>query len=388
MFLPLIACAAVLAWVWLLFAHGGFWRILLPQQPRLTPAEWPEVAIIVPARDEVAMIPQTLPALLALDYPGVWRIILVDDHSTDGTAAAALQIASRHSEEGRLTVIQAPALPPGWSGKVHALHTGLEAAGHPAFVLFTDADILHQPGSLRYLVARALESGLDLHSLMVKLHCKNLWEKFLIPAFVYFFQLLYPFAWSNDPARSTAAAAGGVMLVRNQALQEIGGLAAIRDAIIDDCALAKAIKSRAKAQSGQRARILLTLVDFEVVSLRAYPHIGVLWRMIRRAAYTQLRYSPLLLIGAVAGMLLLFATPFYISLQGDLYALAGWLIFVAMIYSYLPMVEFYRLNILWAAALPFAALVYTGATLDSARLTWQGAGGQWKGRAQAVRPPA
>lgn len=378
--LAFVACIAALAWAWLLLAHGRFWQITLPRIPSTQPEFWPSVTIVVPARDEAALLPQTLPALLALDYPGAWRVILVDDNSTDATASIATQIAAAH--DGRLQVVQAPPLRDGWTGKVHAMHAGLQAAGTTDYILFTDADILHRPASLRYLVARAEADQLDLHSLMVKLHCTTFWEKLLIPAFVYFFQMLYPFEWSNNPARRTAAAAGGVMLVRAKALHDIGGLTAIRSAIIDDCALARAIKWRAKNKTG--ARTLLSLVDHDVISLRVYAHLGDIWQMVSRSAYTQLGYSPWKLAGTVLGLGVLFGTPFLLGMAGTIYALAGWLIFVAVIYSYLPIVEFYRLNILWAAGLPFAALVYIGATLDSARQDWLGRGGRWKNRVQTV----
>lgn len=369
------------AWAWLLYGQGHFWQLVLPRPPRILPPRWPDVAIIVPARNEASMLPHSLPGLLTQDYPGNWRVILVDDHSTDGTADAAFNLVAGQEElERRLEIIQPPPLPEGWSGKVHALHWGLDAAGAAEYVLFTDADILHQPSSLRFLVARSLESQLDLHSLMVKLRCVSFWEKLLVPAFVYFFQMLYPFNWSNMPAMRVAAAAGGVMLVRAAALREIGGLAAIKNALIDDCALARAIKFRPAVHP---PRILLTLVDREVVSLRAYDTLDSLWRMISRSAFTQLRYSWLLLAGTVVGLGVIFVFPLILPFLGSLYSLAGFVVLAAMFYSYLPMVGFYRLNFFWAATLPFAAMIYLGATLDSARCYAQGKGGLWKGRAQA-----
>jgi hopene-associated glycosyltransferase HpnB len=378
--LALIALSAALAWGWLLLGHGNFWQIILPRTPNRQPEHWPSVTIIVPARDEAEVLPRTLPALLAMDYPGTWQILLVDDNSTDTTATIAATLAAAHPDH--LRVIHAPPLPRGWSGKVHALEAGVTAAADADYVLFTDADILHRPGSLRYLVSRAEADGLDLHSLMVKLHCATFWEKMLIPAFVYFFQMLYPFAWSNDPKRHTAAAAGGVMLVRTSALCAIGGMSAIKGATIDDCALARAIKWRGNGIKG--AKTLLSLVDHDVVSLRVYARLGDIWQMISRSAYTQLRYSPWLLLATIAGLGLLFAAPIWLSFCGALYTLAGWLIIVAMIYSYLPMIEFYRLNIFWAAGLPLAALIYVGATLDSAVQDWLGQGGRWKNRVQAA----
>ncbi|MEJ0061742.1 MAG: glycosyltransferase [Alphaproteobacteria bacterium] len=385
MLLTVIIIAAALGWAYLLFGHGQFWHLILPQLPRRLLEDLPDIAIIVPARNEATMLPLTLPTLFAQDYPGRWRVILVDDHSADGTSAIAENIAAECDSLDRLQIIAAPDLPAGWSGKVHAMQAGLNAADDAEYVLFTDADIMHSSTSLSYLAARSLESHLDLHSLMVKLHCESAWEKLLIPAFVYFFQMLYPFAWSNDPANRVAAAAGGTMLVRMEALRQIGGLGAIKSEIIDDCALARAIKHRKNPD--RPPRLLLTLVDHDIVSARPYDGLRGIWSMISRAAYTQLDHSPWLLIGAVAGMLVLFVSPILLCLAGGAAAFAGWLLFVAMIYSYLPMVEFYRLNILWAATLPVAALIYIGATIDSARLYGLGRGGAWKGRHQIGAKP-
>jgi hopene-associated glycosyltransferase HpnB len=378
--ITIIACAA---WAWLIYGQGQFWQLLLPQPPQQVPAHWPDVAIIVPARNEAAMLPHTLPALLAQDYPGRFGIILVDDHSTDNTAAVAHSVALSAAVEGagaRLDIIQPPALPADWRGKVHAMHAGVLAAGEPDFILFTDADILHQPSSLRYLVARAIERQLDLHSLMVKLRCESFWEKLLIPAFVYFFQLLYPFAWSNRAGSRVAAAAGGVMLVRTSALQEIGGLTAIKTALIDDCALARALKFRPTAKP---VRTLLTLVDHAVVSLRPYATLGDIWHMISRSAFTQLRYSWLLLAATGVMLGIVFVLPVLLPFMGGLYSLVGFVLTATMVYSYLPLVGFYRLPFYWAVTLPVAALLYLGATIDSARHHAAGHGGQWKGRAHS-----
>ena len=374
-----LACCA--SWVWLLQWHGNFWHILLPRAPRSAPESWPEVAIIVPARDETEVLPRSLPGLLAQDYPGAWRIILVDDHSGDGTAAAATAIAAAAGMSGRLTVTQPPALPAGWSGKVHAMDWGVRQAGDAAaYYLFTDADILHAPHSLRLLMARSLADRVDLHSLMVKLRCRSFWEKLLVPAFVYFFQMLYPFTWSNAPGSRVAAAAGGTMLVRRAALEEAGGLAAIRGAIIDDCALARAIKFRA---SREPPRTLLTLTTAEARSLRRYETLDSLWRMISRSAFTQLRYSWLLLALTVLGLFVVFIMPLLLLFAGGPWMIGGLAAIVLMLYSYMPMVQFYGLNFMYSATLPLAAALYLLATLDSARLYAMGRGGAWKGRVQA-----
>jgi hopene-associated glycosyltransferase HpnB len=377
----LVACCA---WAYLLWGQGNFWHIILPQPPLAQPKYWPSVTIIVPARNEASMMPLTLPGLLGQDYPGDWQVIVVDDHSTDGTAQTAYKVATTRGQEALLQVIQPPPLPADWRGKVHAMHWGVQAAGASDYYLFTDADIFHQPSSLRFLVTRSLFDQLDLHSLMVKLRCESVWEKMLVPAFVYFFQMLYPFSWSNTPGMRIAAAAGGVMLVHRPALDAIGGLAAIKGALIDDCALARAIKFR---PAPQPPRTLITLVDHEVVSLRAYNRLGSLWGMISRSAFTQLRYSYSLLLLSLLGLGLIFFSPILLPFMGGLYALAGFVILTAMLYSYLPMVSFYRINFLWAATLPLAALIYMGATIHSAWRYTMGTGGNWKGRNQAPTTP-
>jgi hopene-associated glycosyltransferase HpnB len=379
--LALFAGICFFAWIWLIYGQGNFWRLTLPMPPRLQPSVWPNVAIIVPARNEAEILPQTLPSLLAQDYAGGYRVILVDDQSSDGTAAWVAGLAATQPE--RLQLIEAPSLPRGWSGKLHALQTGLQQSDWADYVLFTDADIHHTPSSLRFLVARALESDLDLHSQMVRLRCESLWEKLLIPAFVYFFAMLYPFNWCNDPQRKTAAAAGGVMLMKRQALQEIGGLDSIRGALIDDCALARAIKSR---RSARPPRILLTLAEHGVTSVRPYDTLTSLWQMIRRSAFTQLRYSYLLLGLTLLAMTTIFILPPIFVFSSGLVALSGWIALAAMIISYAPIVKFYRLFPLWVVTLPLAAIIFLGATLDSARHYAQGRGGQWKGRVQAAGP--
>lgn len=381
MFVLIVTFIACFAWAWLLWGQGNFWHIILPLPPQSKPAYWPSVAIIVPARNEAAMLPDTLPGLLTQDYPGPWRIVLVDDHSTDNTAQIAEDIAAKTGQSAWLQVVQPPPLPEGWSGKVHALHCGVQAAPEADFYLFTDADIYHRSASLGFLVTRAVFDQLDLHSLMVKLRCVSFWEKLLVPAFVYFFQMLYPFNWSNQPGMRVAAGAGGVMLVRRTALEEIGGLAAIKGALIDDCTLARAIKFR---PSPQPPRTLITLVDHEVVSLRRYDTLASVWNMISRCAFTQLRHSWILLALSVFCLGVIFFAPLLLPLKGGLFALAGGTALTAMLYTYLPMVGFYQLNFMWAATLPLAALIYIGATIDSGLRYATGRGGQWKGRAQAL----
>jgi hopene-associated glycosyltransferase HpnB len=327
----------------------------------------------VPARDEGKMLPDSLPSLFAQDYPGAWRIILVDDHSTDGTGAIARKLGTDQNKTERLIIVPAPELPEGWSGKVAAMQAGVEKSSAD-YILFTDADIQHPKNSLRKLMARATENKLDLVSRMVKLNCNNVAEKLLIPAFVFFFMMLYPFRRVNDPRRYEAGAAGGVLLVKRQTLDACGGLAAIRSALIDDCSLAKVIK--------KRGAIEITLVD-DMKSLRAYSSIGDTCRMIKRAAYTQLNYSLFLLIGTIIGMSILSLVPLLFLLVGEpLVAEIGLAACLIMFTLYMPTIRFYELPFVWSLTLPLAAVIYIGATIDSARLHWLGRGGQWKGRIQ------
>ena len=373
----LLAGFSFLGWLYLTFFQGRFWQLLLPE-PSPAPDTWPSVDIIVPARNEAEALPLCLPSLLGQDYPGTWRVLLVDDHSTDNTAELARGIAARKNAMERLKIIAAPEKPADWSGKVAAMQAGV-AQSTASYILFTDADIWHPPDSLQKLVARATEQKLDLVSRMVKLHCVSAAERLLIPAFVFFFAMLYPFRRANDADSSVAAAAGGVMLVRREALDNAGGLAQIKSALIDDCALARLIKSN----GGNFRRTELTLSQ-DIRSLRDYPGTGDIWQMVARSAFTQLRHSALLLAGTVIGMGLLFLMPLLAIIFGNGFTVGiGLLSWLVMALLYMPMVGFYRLPRLWAFTLPFAAFIYIGATIDSARLYWQGKGGQWKGRAQA-----
>ena len=372
-----LAAAALAAWLYLLLLRGFFWLPrLLPSAP--APATWPRVAAIVPARDEAATIGTAIASLLAQDYRGEFSVVLVDDHSSDGTARIARQAAEQAGASARLAIVAAGPLPPGWTGKLWAMNEGvasLEQAGvAPDLLLFTDADIAHHHENLSSLVAALVAQKRDLVSLMVKLRCAAWAERFLIPAFVFFFAMLYPFAWVNDPRRRTAAAAGGCMLMRREALHRSGGLAAIRDALIDDCALASAVK-----QSG--GALLLAMTQ-ETRSLRPYPRIADIWAMVARTAYTQLGHSPLALIGTVAGLAALYLAPPLLVLAGGLPAALGLAAWALMAASYAPMLRFYRCSLAWAPLLPLIAAVYLGATIDSARRYYAGTGGAWKGRVQ------
>ncbi|GAC1403996.1 MAG: glycosyltransferase [Candidatus Velthaea sp.] len=363
------------AWVGLLVARGRFWdppcdRLCSPSTETALPA----VHVIVPARDEAAVLPRTLPALVAQRYPGAFDITVADDGSDDGTADIVRSLG--------VAVCAVLPRPAGWAGKVWAMASGVADArargATPAYWLFTDADIAHDPDALAALVATARAERRDMISQMVELRCESAWERQLIPAFVYFFAKLYPFAWVADDRRATAAAAGGCILLSEELLDAIGGLQAIAGALIDDCALAGAVKAR-----GGRLRLELSS---RTRSIRPYDGLAGIWHMVARSAYTQLQYSPLRVAATVAGMLALYIVPpaaFALGLARRDAVLArsgaaGWLLLSA---SFVPMLRRYRLSPLRAPALPFAALLYTAMTVDSMRRHMQGQGAAWKGRA-------
>ncbi len=374
------------AWLYLLLARGGFWRSDIRDEDGLPPppAEWPLVVAVVPARNEADVISKSLSSLLSQDYPRPLRVILVDDQSDDGTAAAARAAAEAVGANGRLIVVQGEPLPQGWTGKLWAMKQGVSRASAlaepPRYLLLTDADIAYEPGVIHRLAARAEAGSLVLTSLMVKLRCKSLAERALIPAFVFFFQMLYPFAWVNRRDSAMAAAAGGCMLVRHDALEAAGGIQAIRSSLIDDCALGRCLKKQGSIWLGLTA---------SAHSLRHYPALEDIRRMVARSAYDQLNYSPLLLAGTVIGMLLTYLLPPLFAIFGTGLAQAiGALTWGLMAFAFLPIVRFYRLSPLWAAALPVIAALYMVFTLDSALQHWRGRGGLWKGRVQARRAEA
>jgi hopene-associated glycosyltransferase HpnB len=370
-----LAGLSLAVWLYLLLGRGFFWLARLPA-PARPPERWPSVVAVVPARNEREVVDAALSSLLRQDYRGRFSVVLVDDHSTDGTAELARNAARRLGESERLAVVAARALPPGWTGKLWALAEGVryvqERGDPPELFLFTDADIAHHPTNLAELVARLEVEGRDLASLMVLLRCQSWAERFLIPAFVFFFAMLYPFGWVSDPRRRTAAAAGGCILLRRAAYERIGGLAQIRSALIDDCALARAVK-----QTG--GSLWLGLTD-NTRSLRAYPGIAEIWRMVARTAYAQLAYSPLLLAATVLGLAVTYLVPPALVLAGGMMAAMAGAAWAAMALAYLPMVRLYRLSPFWAPLLPAVSLVYLAATIDSARRHWRGQGGVWKGR--------
>jgi hopene-associated glycosyltransferase HpnB len=374
---------ALAIWLHLFFGRGWFWRIKKLDADTFAgrvPVEWPRIVVVVPARNEAKTIHTALTSLMQQDYLGEFSVVVVDDHSEDATATLAQQAADENRAGDRVKVASASALPEGWTGKLWALNEGVVsgATEQPTYYWFTDADVSHAPDTLRQLVVRAEQDGLDLASLMVLLQAKALPERALIPAFLYFFLMLYPPKWIADEELNTAGAAGGCILIRRKALDRIEGLAAIRGEVIDDCALAKAVKL-----SGGKVWIGLTR---ESVSLRAYISFGEIRDLIARTAFTQLRYSTPILMGTLAGMFLTYVVPVVLLFAHDstarMLGVVGWLL---MTLSFLPTVRFYRLSILWAPLLPLIAVFYTYSTWLSAVRFWLGRGGLWKGRAQAPR---
>jgi hopene-associated glycosyltransferase HpnB len=377
----LLAGLSLLIWIYLLVGRGGFWLARErddTDEPQQILAIWPSVVVIVPARDEADVIAQTMGSLLLQDYPGNFRMILVDDRSSDGTAETARRTAPASGID-RLEILSVQERPAGWTGKVWAMRQGLERAletDAPDYLLFTDADIAHTPDNLRKLILRAERRRLVLVSLMAKLHCESFAEKLLIPAFVFFFAMLFPFAWSNNPARKTAAAAGGCMLVRRDALVAAGGLDKISRAIIDDCALAHAMKGQGSIWLGLTRR---------ATSIRPYAGMDEIGRMVARSAYAQLGYSPTLLCGTVLGMVVVYAAPPLLAIfAGGTTGIMGTVTWLLMAGAYQPMLRFYRLSPVWGPLLPVTGVCYTVFTMNSAIQHWRGRGGMWKGRAQAM----
>ncbi len=375
-----IAGFSLLAWCYLAFFHHGFWRADQRLPLALTPpAAWPTVTAIVPARNEAATIEACVRSLRGQVYQGVLNIIVVDDSSADDTASLARMAGVTASGTAKVEVITAPALAPGWTGKLAALNAGLAHAdkSEPAFIWFTDADVIHAPSTLTRLVSMACADRRDLVSLMVRLHCRSSWERLLIPAFIFFFQMLYPFRSVNDPRRPAAAAAGGCVLIRRERLRLAGGLEAIKGEIIDDCALGRIVK-----RSG--GRLWLGLAD-DSQSLRAADDLAPLWSMVKRTAFTQLGYSTLLLAASVIGLALVFLGPGLVVLtlpwHGHIIAtFAGITATGLMIWTYGPTLRDYQRSPWEGLLLPIASGLYAAMTVDSAMAHRQQRGGQWKGR--------
>jgi hopene-associated glycosyltransferase HpnB len=370
-----IGVATVAIWVYLLFFRGGFWwapyRLTV-----IASASAPSVVAVIPARDESAVIGRGIASLLAQEYPGSFHILVVDDQSSDDTAEIARAAAS--GAANRLSICLGQAVPPGWTGKLWAVHQGVELSRslRPDYLLLTDADIVHGPRNLRELVSRGESEGYDLVSLMVRLNCRGLWEKLLIPAFVFFFFKLYPPRWVADPARRTAAAAGGCMLIRAATLHRIGGIAAIRHQIIDDCALARRVKGVGKVWLGPSAHTR---------SIREYRSWRAIWDMVVRSAFAQLGYSaPVLLLTMLMLALTYLAPPLLMLSATPVAILCGVAAWLGMSIAFLPTLRAYDTPRFLAPVLPLIALFYVAATIASAVMFWRGRGGYWKGRFQAT----
>jgi hopene-associated glycosyltransferase HpnB len=372
--LVLVSAASVAIWLYLLFGRGAFWRMREAPPEGTLPAPPPSVVAVIPARHEAPVVGQAVASLAAQRYPAAFHIVLADDDSRDGTAHAARTAASPE----RLTVVLANSRPKGWTGKLWALSQGISAAQPlaPEYLLLTDADIVHPPDNLAALVARATSGGYDLVSYMAMLRCRTLAEQALIPAFVFFFFMLYPPDWVLSPRHSTAAAAGGCILIRSQMLERLGGIAGIRGQLIDDCALARAVQ-----QAGGRVWLGLSPATH---SIRAYAGFAEIGRMISRTAFTQLNHSTLLLLATALSLVLAYLVPPALTLLAPPGAARGlaaiaWLL---MSIAYWPALRYYGRPAWWAPGLPLVAAFYLGATLHSAVAYWRGSGGMWKGRAQ------
>jgi hopene-associated glycosyltransferase HpnB len=374
-----ICAGSLAAWVWLLLGQGFFWRTDVRLPARTEPEHWPSVAIVVPARDEAEVLPLSLPSLLAQKYPGRAEVFLIDDGSSDGTGELARSLGADRG--GLPLTVDSPGEPePGWTGKLWAVRHGMALARERTdaeYLLLTDADIAHEPESLRELVAAARSADLDLVSQMARLRVATFWERLIVPAFVYFFGQLYPFRWVNRPGGRTAAAAGGCVLLRSEAAERADVPDSIRHAVIDDVTLSRAVK-----RTG--GKIWLGLAD-RVDSVRPYPRLAELWRMVSRSAYAQLLHSPLLLAGTVLGLTVIYLAP-PVGLVAGLAtgsgpaAALGGAAWAVMAGTFLPMLRYYRQPLWTAPLLPFTALLYLLMTVDSAVQHYRGRGAAWKGR--------
>jgi hopene-associated glycosyltransferase HpnB len=381
--LDLVAGFALAAWLYLLLFNGGFWlsseREEDEQNKYDEPKIWPRVAAVIPARNEADMLPSSLTSLVNQDYPGEFRVVLVDDQSVDGTADVARALAAGSNRD--VTIVSGTPLPSHWTGKVWAMHQGIATASAvdfpPDFFLLTDADIGYSPNVLKSLVIGSKANGRSMTSVMAKLKCESLAERCLVPAFIFFFEMLYPFRRVNRPADRTAAAAGGCMLVDRTALERAGGIAAIRGALIDDCALGKLLKTEGPIWLGLSDRVL---------SLRPYAAFDDIRRMVARSAYAQLRYSPVLLLGTITALTAIYIAPPVMAVFAGFPAnMLGAAAYLLMFIAYQPTLRFYNRSRLWGFALPLISIAYVGFTLDSAYQHMHGRGGLWKGRVQAAK---
>ncbi len=386
-----MAILSLFIWIGLLLFRGQFWRTDQQLSMGQSPLDyWPAVCVVIPARNEVDLIGLTIKSLLTQDYLGNFILILVDDDSTDGTAEVAQEMASSLGKGNQLQIIPSQPLPNGWTGKLWALDQGTRYAQslalNPLYILLSDADIEHDRRNLSQLIMKAERESLDLASLMVYLRCQSFWEKLLIPAFIFFFAKLYPFRQVNNPKNSTAAAAGGCILIRTQALIRIGGIASIRHALIDDCTLAQRVKA------GNPFHPIWLGLSKTTHSLRPYDTLSAIWNMVARSAYTQLDYSPIRLLGTFIGMTIVYLIPpmglgFGLVTGQWILVTVSLSTWVLMSLMYQLTIHFYRINPMWSITLPITAFLYTLMTLDSAWRHWQGRGGAWKGRVYSGESP-
>lgn len=381
-----IAYLSLGIWLFLLLFWGQFWQADQKLDSNISELQnYPSVRAIVPARNEAKLISQSLTPLLQQDYSGDFSVVLIDDNSTDLTIAIAENTAKTLELEDKLKIISGQPLPKGWKGKLWAMEQGInyacEQKPQTEYLLLTDADIQHHPQSLKELIHKAETEKLDLVSIMVLLRCESFWEKLLIPSFVFFFQKLYPFAWVNNPQKPIAAAAGGCILIRCQALEKIGGIKSIRNALIDDCTLAKTVKF----SDPQKPSPIWLGLSNSIISLRPYDSLQEIWDMVARSAYSQLNYSPILLVATLLGLGLVYLTaPFAIilGLVTHIYSLvvSGIITWLLMSIAYFPTIKLYQLSFFWIFTLPAIAFLYGLMTFDSAICYWKGQGGAWKGR--------
>ncbi|PSF35038.1 glycosyl transferase family 2 [Aphanothece hegewaldii CCALA 016] len=389
-FLFIISLLSLFIWIYLILFRGGYWLSNQKLEPNSKLDDfYPSICAVIPARNEADTIPISLPSLLKQQYTGDFKIILVDDQSEDCTGEIALKISKNLNQSPRINIIQGQPLPSGWSGKLWAMEQGLNYIQsqniNAKYILFTDADIQHDLLNITQLVTKAEKEKLALVSLMVLLKCESFWERFLIPAFVYFFEKLYPFSWANNPKNKMAAAAGGCILIRRDILEKIGGIEILKTALIDDCTLASEVKKFIQNNPNMETKGIWLGLTETTFSLRDYPTLKSIWDLIARTAFTQLNYSTFLLIGTVLGMVMTYLiSPISIILGiilGNQIILAiGLIIWLLMAISYYPTLKLYKRSPLWSFSLPVIAFLYTLMTIDSALRYWQGKGGGWKGR--------
>lgn len=392
--LVFITALSLIIWLYLIFFRGGFWLTNQRINPDFEPLnDYPSICAIIPARNEADVLPISLKSLLTQDYPGNFSIILVDDQSNDGTGNVAQEVANSCQKNEQLTVVSGQPLAPGWSGKLWAMKQGISHAKNqakkPDYFLLTDADIEHHESNLKELITKAEKENLALISLMVWLRCQSFWERFLIPAFVFFFEKLYPFSWVNNPRHKMAAAAGGCIVIRRDILEEIGGIDVVKNALIDDCSLAAAVKAKLQEKTKNTVQGIWLGLSNQTRSLRPYDTLNSIWNMVARTAYTQLSYSPLLLLGTLLGMTLVYlVAPISLMIGliiGNLsIAVMGGITWLLMAISYIPTLKLYRCSSLWGLSLPLIGLLYSLMTVDSAWRHWRGKGGNWKGRTYSI----